>query len=112
MTWIILIGSGLFGGLASILLRMAALQDTALTTSALLPLALRGMAVGFYGVGFVLYALALRKTNLSTAYPLMVAVSILVVLAFTALHEHTLRPTQTFGAAIILLGVWFVTRPA
>ena len=40
----------------------------------------------------------------------MVAVSILVVLAFTALHEQVLRPTQIVGAAVIFIGVWLVTR--
>ncbi|KVD67004.1 small multidrug resistance protein [Burkholderia ubonensis] len=112
MNWLILAASGAFGGLASVLLRIAAVQGAAADASALLPWVLRGAAIGAYGAGFVLYAFALRKANLSVAYPLMVAISILVVLGFTALHEHVLRPTQTVGALVILVGIWLVTRSA
>ncbi len=110
MGWLTLVASGLFGGLASVLLRFAALKEAAPDAAALLPLALRGAAIGSYGIGFVLYAFALRKANLSTAYPLMVAVSILLVLTFTAWHEHALRPSQALGAVVILAGIWLVTR--
>jgi len=103
----LIVASGASGGLASVLLRVAASQGDAAW-----PWALRGGAVGAYGIGFVLYAIALRKVNLGVAYPLMVAVSILVVLAFTALHEHLLRPPQAVGALVILIGVWMVTRSA
>lgn len=109
MMWVAMVASGLFGGLASILLRLAALQ-TVSTLPSFTPLLLRSAAIGSYGIGFVLYALALRKATLGTAYPLMVAVSILVVLAFTALYEHVLKPTQAIGALVILIGVWLVTR--
>lgn len=108
MTWILLVASGTFGGLASILLRLAALEGGSAAVGA--SLILRGAAVGSYGVGFLLYAVALRKVNLGSAYPLMVAISILVVLAFTALHEQTLRPAQVAGALVILAGIWLVTR--
>ncbi|MGF6599866.1 small multidrug resistance pump [Paraburkholderia sp. GAS448] len=111
MSLITLIASGTLSGLASVLLRLAALR--AATPSAggeWMPFLFRAGAMGSYGVGFVLYALALRKANLGVAYPLMVAVSILVVLAFTALHEQVLRPTQIVGAAVIFIGVWLVTR--
>ncbi|MBN3728301.1 small multidrug resistance protein [Burkholderia sp. Ac-20379] len=109
--WIV-VASGAFGGLASVLLRMAALKGIALGESSLLPWIARAAAVGSYGVGFVLYAIALRKTTLGVAYPTMVAISMLVVLSFTALHEHLLRPMQVAGALVILLGVWMVTRYA
>ncbi|WP_230965400.1 hypothetical protein [Burkholderia stagnalis] len=72
----------------------------------------RNFSVVFPAIGFVLYAFAMRKANLSVAYPLMVAISILVVLGFTALHEHVLRPTQAVGALVILVGIWLVTRSA
>jgi small multidrug resistance pump len=110
MGWLTIMASGLFGGLASVLLRLAALKDAAPGVSAWLPLVLRGAAIGSYGIGFVLYALALRRATLSTAYPLMVAVSILLVLGFTAWHEHALRPSQALGAGVILFGIWLVTR--
>nr|WP_233624158.1 small multidrug resistance protein [Burkholderia vietnamiensis] len=108
----IVVASGLFGGLASILLRVAALKGLTLGESSILPWIARGAAVGAYGVGFLLYAIALRKTTLGVAYPTMVAISMLVVLSFTALHESLLRPMQVVGAVVILMGVWMVTRYA
>jgi small multidrug resistance pump len=110
MPFVFLIASGLCGGLASVLLRLAALRPASEAAIDLMPLLLRGAALGCYGLGFVVYAYALRRANLGTAYPLMVAVSILVVLLFTALHEHALKPSQAIGAAVILAGVWLVTR--
>ncbi|MBN3779488.1 small multidrug resistance protein [Burkholderia sp. Ac-20345] len=112
MNWVIVVASGVFGGLAGVLLRVAALKGIALSESNVLPWIVRGAAVAAYGVGFVLYAAALRKTTLGTAYPTMVAISMLVVLTFTALHEHFLKPMQVVGAVVILIGVWIVTRYA
>lgn len=112
MNWLIVVASGLFGGLASILLRVAALKGLTLGESSILPWIARGAAVGAYGVGFLLYAIALRKTTLGVAYSTMVAISMLVVLSFTALHESLLRPMQVVGAVVILIGVWMVTRYA
>lgn len=109
MSLIALIASGMLSGLASVLLRLAALRAAA-PSAEWVPLLLRAAAMGSYGIGFVLYALALRKASLGLAYPLMVAVSVLVVLAFTALHEQMLKPTQIVGAAVIFVGVWLVTR--
>ncbi|MGU7785227.1 small multidrug resistance protein [Burkholderia sp. PU8-34] len=112
MNWLIIIASGIFGGLASVLLRVAALKGIALGESSVLPWMARGAAIGAYGIGFVLYAIALRKATLGVAYPTMVAIALLVVLLFTALHEQLLRPMQAAGALVILIGVWMVTRYA
>ncbi|MBN3787929.1 small multidrug resistance protein [Burkholderia sp. Ac-20353] len=112
MNWLIVIASGIFGGLASVLLRIAALKGIALGESSALPWIARGAAIGAYGIGFVLYAIALRKTTLGVAYPTMVAISMLVVLSFTALYEHLLKPLQAVGAVVVLIGVWMVTRYA
>ncbi|WP_186084046.1 small multidrug resistance protein [Burkholderia gladioli] len=112
MNWLIIIASGIFGGIASVLLRIAALKGIALGESSVLPWLMRGAAVAAYGAGFILYALALRRTTLGIAYPTMVAVSMIVVLSFTALHENLLRPVQAAGAFVILIGVWMLTRYA
>ena len=112
MNGLIVIASGVFGGLASMLLRMAALKGIALGEASLVPWIMRAGAVGTYGVGFVLYAVALRKSTLGVAYPVMVAISMLVVLSFTGLYEHLLRPMQVVGAVVILIGVWLLMRSA
>lgn len=112
VVWMLILVSGAFGGMAGVLLRLAALESIAATATSLLPIALRGAAIGSYGIGFVLYAIALRRISLSTAYPLMVAISILVVLTFTALYEQALKPMQAVGSFVILIGIWLVTRQA
>ncbi|MDR0244129.1 MAG: small multidrug resistance protein [Burkholderia sp.] len=112
MNGLIVVASGVFGGLASVLLRIAALKGIALGETSVLPWMVRGAAVAAYGVGFVLYAVALRKATLGVAYPAMVATSMLVVLSFTALHEHLFRPIQAVGAFVIVIGVWMITRYA
>lgn len=106
MYWILtLAAGGALGGLASILLRLAALRDDGLA-----PWIMRGLAIAVYGIGFVIYAFALKRTNLSIAYPLMVSCTTLVVLAFTSLHEHALRPTQLVGAMFLLVAIALVSR--
>ncbi|HDR9023727.1 DMT family transporter [Burkholderia vietnamiensis] len=110
MNWLFVVASGAFGGLAGVLLRVAAVKGIVIGESSLLPWMIRAAAVCAYGVGFVLYAVALRRASLGTAYPTMVAVSILVVLTYTSLHEHLVRPAQAAGAVVILIGVWMVTR--
>ncbi|MGU7785353.1 small multidrug resistance protein [Burkholderia sp. PU8-34] len=94
------------------LLRVAALKGIALGESSVLPWMARGAAIGAYGIGFVLYAIALRKATLGVAYPTMVAIALLVVLLFTALREQLLRPMQAAGALVILIGIWMVARYA
>ncbi|WP_275905842.1 MULTISPECIES: hypothetical protein [Burkholderia cepacia complex] len=54
MNWLIVVASGFFGGVASILLRVAALKGIALGESSMLPWIARGAAIGAYGVGFLL----------------------------------------------------------
>ncbi len=101
--WLVLVLAGFLGGVASILLRVAALAEGG---AFWVPLLLRGLALLSYGAGFALYAVALRRTSLATAYPLMVAASVLVVLVFSALHEQTFKASQAIGALAVVVGVW------
>lgn len=110
MNLLVVIASGCFGGVASVLLRLAALKEIASLEASLSPLALRGLAVVAYGAGFLLYAVALRKSTLSAAYPLMIATSILVVMIFTAVYERHFVSGQVWGAAVILVGIWLLLR--
>ncbi|CAN0622803.1 membrane protein of unknown function [Burkholderia multivorans] len=71
---------------------------------------LHALAVGSYGVGFVLYATALKRINLGAAYPFMVGVSILLLLGFTSLYEHTVKASHISGAVLVLAGIWLVSR--
>ncbi|MEI5996845.1 EamA family transporter [Paraburkholderia bengalensis] len=102
MNYAALVASGLFGAIASILLRLAGTHEAA-------GLLLRGLAIVSYGAGFVLYALSLKRIPLTIAYPLMVAVSIISVAIFSAIVEQNVTWRQVSGATIILAGVWVLT---
>lgn len=102
MNYAALVAGGIFGAVASILLRIAGAHDFS-------PLLMRCFAIASYGAGFVFYALALKRIPLTVAYPLMVAVSIICVAIFSAAVEHNVTGRQLVGATIILAGVWVLT---
>lgn len=76
--------------------------------SGLLPYAI---AIGSYGLGFGLYAVALRRLELSLAYPLMVAISIVGVVGYGLLFGNEgVTGARVLGAALIALGIFFLSR--
>jgi multidrug transporter EmrE-like cation transporter len=115
MSYITLLLSGTCSALASILLRLAgkmpADHGALLLSLATRPLLYRFGAICAYGAGFVLYAIALRRLELSIAYPLMVAVTILeITLVGVALGEAASLRTLT-GVALLLLSVLLLFAP-
>ena len=105
--------SALCSVIASVALKVGAHNATgnegALPTfSALLPYAI---AIGSYGMGFGLYALALRKLELSLAYPLMVAISIAGVVAYGVFFgNEEVTSVRVIGATLIAIGIFFLNR--
>ncbi|KAA1009771.1 ligand-binding protein SH3 [Paraburkholderia panacisoli] len=115
MSYITLLLSGSCSALASILLRLAgkmpADNGAFLLSFATRPLLYRFGAIGAYGAGFVLYAIALKRVELSIAYPLMVAVTILEITLFgAALGEGASLRTLT-GVALLLVSVLLLFAP-
>jgi small multidrug resistance pump len=116
MSFLFLLLSGSFSALASILLKVAGAATT--NSNFLLlgmpgkPLLLRLAAVGAYGVGFVLYALALKRIELSIAYPLMVAVTILEIMLFGFVSGETLTLRTLSGAVLLLVSVLLLYWPS
>jgi small multidrug resistance pump len=103
--------AGLFGGLAGVFLRIAAeldLAQSAGTTSR--ALMLRALALASYACGFVLFAVALRNVTLPIAYPVMVAVSMLVVFGFAGARGEAMTAVNICGALLIMAGVWALVR--
>lgn len=74
------------------------------------PLAWKIAAVGFYGVGFLFYAWALKKLPLTSAYPVMVAVTIIEVFMFGVWTGEQVTLTNIFGALLITAGIIFIVR--
>ncbi|WP_025597191.1 ligand-binding protein SH3 [Burkholderia sp. WSM2230] len=114
MQFFFLFMSGTCSALASVLLRLAGRVDN----SALLfgmtgrPFLYRLAAIAAYGAGFALYALALRRVELSVAYPLMVAVTILEILLFGVVSGEAVSLRIVLGAALLLVSVLLLYLPA
>ncbi|HEU4709685.1 MAG TPA: hypothetical protein VFS17_10265 [Methylophilaceae bacterium] len=111
MPYVLLISSGIMSALASVLLRIAAkMPEVAATSFALTstPMLLRGAAIGAYGLGFILYALALRRIELSVAYPLMVGVAILAIFLYGIAGGDAVTIKSVIGAILIFSGILLI----
>lgn len=113
-----LLMSGTFSALASILLRIAGVASMRNGAAALSLLSFdrvmmfRGFALCSYAGGFVMYALALRRIPLSIAYPLMVGVTILEVLLFGFVTGETLSMRTIFGSMMLVASLVVLYMPA
>jgi multidrug transporter EmrE-like cation transporter len=70
-----------------------------------------GAACAAYGVGFVCYAIALQKLQMSLAYPVMVAITMVLVAVtgYFALQE-ALTASKLAGMLLIALGAFVLAR--
>jgi small multidrug resistance pump len=116
MQFIFLLLSGTCSALASILLRLAGKVSV---QSDMLMFGMDGRsflyrlaAIGAYGAGFALYAVALKRVELSVAYPLMVAVTILEILVFGVVSGEVISLRTVAGAALLLVSVCLLYLPA
>lgn len=70
------------------------------------------VAVVCFGLGLLAYQRVLTKLPLSTAYPLMISGTVILV---TTVGSWALRepvpPIRIVGAAIIVIGVWVIMAP-
>ncbi|CAD6509257.1 hypothetical protein LMG27952_00260 [Paraburkholderia hiiakae] len=112
---IFLLLSGTFSAIASILLRMAGRSPENFThlTNALFdrPMLFRLGAICAYGVGFVCYAISLKKIELSIAYPLMVGITILEIFAFGILNNEMATGRSMTGAAFLIVAMFLLYSP-
>jgi small multidrug resistance pump len=111
MPYFLLVLSGTMSALASILLRVSGqmpLSSMASFSFTSTPTLLRFGAVVAYGLGFVLYALALRRVELSVAYPLMVGVTILEIFGYGLVGGDPVSMRSIIGAILILSGIFLI----
>ncbi|MRW93006.1 hypothetical protein GJ699_23690 [Duganella sp. FT80W] len=74
-------------------------------------LAWLGSACGAYGLGFVCYAFALERLAISLAYPVMTAITIVMVTMIgTMALQESLTPVKVFGLLLIGAGAFVVSR--
>ncbi|SAK69628.1 ligand-binding protein SH3 [Caballeronia ptereochthonis] len=115
MPYITLLLSGSCSALASILLRLAgklpADSGALLFGLAARPMLYRFGALGAYGAGFLLYAIALKRVELSVAYPLMVAVTILEIMLFGVVLGEGASLRTIAGATLLIVSVLLLYAP-
>ncbi|MBD3334180.1 MAG: hypothetical protein GF355_01575 [Candidatus Eisenbacteria bacterium] len=64
-----------------------------------------------FGLNLMAYTLALRRLPISVAYPTMVSLAYLLILAVSAfLFHERLAGTQYIGAGLMLVGLWLLVR--
>lgn len=70
-----------------------------------------GAACASYGMGFVAYALALHRLQISIAYPVMTAITIamVAVIGYFALQEP-IGASRLAGIALVAVGAFLVAR--
>jgi len=69
------------------------------------------VAIAAYAGGFAMYALALRRLDLSIAYPLMVAMSIAGVFIYgLTAGSESITPLRIAGGLLVATGVFLLTR--
>jgi small multidrug resistance pump len=107
--------SGTFSAIASILLRIAGRspEDFSRLTIALIdrPMLFRLGALCAYAIGFICYAVSLKRIELSIAYPLMVGITILEIFAFGYFTNEAVTFRSMAGAGCLLLAMILLYTP-
>jgi multidrug transporter EmrE-like cation transporter len=100
--------SSLFSALATYLIKRSTMQGLDWNLVRLCWLA---GAVSSYVLGFGCYSLALSKLQMSLAYPVMTAVTMILVttIGYLALGEQ-ITPAKIGGIALLAAGAWLLTR--
>jgi small multidrug resistance pump len=115
MPFVLLLLSSTCSAIASILLRLAGQKNSygewLIFGLAAHPLLYRLAAIGAYGTGFAFYALALKRMELSVAYPLMVAVTILEILLFGFATGESMSVRTILGALLLFASVLLLYMP-
>ena len=100
--------AALASALASRFIKIAHRYDTLSQTQ---PLAWLCAAAGAYVLGFAAYTLALGKLPVSLAYPVMVAMTMVLLVGFGyALLQEPLAIRKLIGIGIIAVGVFVLAR--
>lgn len=83
-----------------------------------LPVALRlalepalWLGLGCYAVSVVVWILALSRVDVAVAYPMLSIGYVVSAIAAWWLFSEALGPTRILGIAVIILGVFILTRP-
>jgi multidrug transporter EmrE-like cation transporter len=69
------------------------------------------LSMACYGVGFMFYAVALSKVELSKAYPVSSAAAVILIAAVSLLFfRESLDAVKLVGLALLVAGIFLVLR--
>lgn len=108
----LILGSSACSALSGILLRFAAGRHLPSRGFGVESFPLYAGAIASYGLGFVLYALALRKLPLQSVYPAMVGLAMIQIFLYTRLTGESATASGVAGAILIVSGIYLVLRAA
>lgn len=101
--------AGIASTVATYLMRVSSLESGVATFFSLQRLMYLGAAVGAYGIGFIFYSLALRKLPMSLAYPVMTAMTMLMIaLVGAVVLQESMGMMKILGIALLVLGAFLV----
>jgi small multidrug resistance pump len=107
--------SGTFSAIASILLRVAGRSPEDFTrlrnTLCNRAMLFRFGALCAYGLGFICYAVSLKRIELSIAYPLMVGVTILEIFIFGYFTSEVITARSVTGAGCLIVAMILLYSP-
>lgn len=106
----LILGSSACSALSGILLKVAAARHVPTRGFAVEVISLYAGAIASYGLGFVLYALALRKLPLQAAYPAMVGLAMIQIFLYTRLTGEAPTVSGIGGSILIVGGIYLVLR--
>ena len=94
---------------ATLLIKISSQYGSGLSVVRLLWL---GGAGGAYALGFICYAVALEKLQISLAYPVMTAITMALVtlIGCSVLQEALLTMPKVFGILLITAGAFVLSR--
>ena len=67
-------------------------------------------ALAIYGIGFLCFSMALKTTEVRLVYPLMVAMTVVQIVVFSAFFERPPQMISMVGIALILVGIFLALR--
>lgn len=108
LPYLLLFLSACMSALASVLIKLAGqyeLPDFQIQAIVTRPVLLIAAALATYGLGFLFYALALKKLELSLAYPIMVAITILLIYGYGVCIGEQVTMQSMLGAALMVLSI-------
>lgn len=118
--WLLVLASALFTVAANLLMRMGVERAGGFGGDGVsLPAAVLGLlrqprfVLGMfcYGLAALVWFRVIASEPLSTAYPLLVAMTFVMVTAgAVVLFQEAVPPIKAFGIAVILLGIFMISR--